>query len=171
MLRINYPQQALHLVVFLILQVPFLYKLVLFDAAFGFFYVGFILFLPYRLSRSLAMGVAFLAGLTVDIFSNTPGIHASATILIAFIKDFWFGIVIDRSDDDIQLSWNELGVWGSVKYLLPLIFLHHGIIFSIENGGFNSFGFLFMKVMYSAVYSFVIVFALSFLIAPKTRRI
>ncbi|WP_258100393.1 hypothetical protein [Marinoscillum pacificum] len=171
MLRINYPQQALNLLVFLILQIPFLYKLVLFDSAFGFFYVGFILFLPYGLSRSIGMTVAFFTGLTVDIFSNTPGIHASATILIAFIKDFWFDITIDHSDDDIQLSWNELGPWGSVKYLYPLIFVHHAIIFSIENGGFNSLGFLFVKVFYSACYSFLIVFALSFLIAPKTRRI
>lgn len=171
MLRINYPQQALNLLVFLILQIPFLYKLVLFDSAFGFFYVGFILFLPYGLSRSIGMAVAFFTGLTVDIFSNTPGIHASATILIAFIKDFWFDITIDHSDDDIQLSWNELGLWGSVKYLYPLIFVHHAIIFSIENGGFNSLGFLFVKVFYSACYSFLIVFALSFLIAPKTRRI
>lgn len=171
MLRINYPQQALHLVVFLILQIPFLYKLVLFDAAFGFFYVGFILFLPNGMNRSMAMTIAFITGLTVDVFSNTPGIHASASILIAFIKDFWFGITIDNSDDDIQLSWNELGVWGSVKYLFPLIFLHHMVIFSVENGGFSSFGFLLVKVLYSSLYSFLIVFALSFLIAPKTRRV
>ncbi len=171
MLRINYPQQALHLAVFLILQIPFLYKLVLFNSAFGFFYVGFILFLPYGLNRSLGMTVALGTGLVVDIFSNTPGIHASATIFIAFIKDFWFNLTIDNSDDEIQLSWNELGLLGSIKYLYPLIFMHHMIIFSIENGGFNSFGFLFTKVIYSATYSFLIIFALSFLIAPKTRRV
>lgn len=171
MVRINYSQQVLHLVIFLIIQIPFLYKLVLFDTAFGFFYVGFLLFLPYGISRSLTMGIAFLTGLTVDVFSNTPGIHASACILLAFLKDSWFQVSIDSSDDDIYLDFNELGVWGSVKYLLPLILVHHLVIFSVENGGFNSFGFLLTKILYSTAYSFLIVFALSFLIAPKARRV
>ncbi|MEQ9302681.1 MAG: hypothetical protein RJQ14_02095 [Marinoscillum sp.] len=171
MVRINYGQQILNLVIFVIIQIPFLYKLVLFDAAFGFFYVGFLLFLPYGMSRSLAMGIAFFTGLTVDVFSNTPGIHASACIIIAFLKDSWFQVSTGSSDDDIYLDWNELGVWGSVKYLLPLILIHHFVIFSIENGGFNSFGFLLTKITYSSAYSFLIVFALSFLIAPKARRI
>ncbi|REE01696.1 hypothetical protein [Marinoscillum furvescens] len=171
MVRINYVQQALHLVIFLLLQIPFLYKLILFDVAFGFFYIGFVLFLPYGLNRSLAMLIAFAGGLIVDVFSNTPGMHASASILVAFAKDSWFGLTVGSSDDDVYLDWNELGVWGSVKYLLPLIFVHHFIIFTVENGGFNSFGFLLAKISYSALYSFTIVFGLSFLMAPKVRRI
>lgn len=171
MIRINYLRQALHLIVFLMLQVPFLYKLVLFDRAFGFFYVGFVLLLPHGLNRSLTMVIAFFSGLIIDVFSNTPGIHASACVLIAFVKDSWFNIVMGTSDDDVYMDWNDLKIWGSVKFLLPLIFLHHLIIFTIENGGFNSFGFLFIKVLYSSIYSFAIVFGLTFLTAPKARRI
>lgn len=170
MIRINHLRQALYLLVFLIIQIPFLYKLVLFDRAFGFFYVGFVLFLPYRLNKNITMPIAFVAGLIIDMFSNTPGIHASACILIAYIKDFWFQLVIG-TDDDVDLSWNELRVWGSVKYLFPLIFIHHFMIFTIENGGLNAFGNLFGKIIYSSLYSFVIVFGLSFLMAPKARRI
>lgn len=171
MIRINLRQQVIHLFIFLIVQIPLLYKLILFDRAFGFFYVGFILFLPYGANRSTTMVVAFLAGLTIDAFSNTPGIHAAACILIAFVKDSWYNLAMGTSDDDVYLDWNELKIWGSLRYLLPLILLHHSIIFTIENGGFNSFGFLFGKVMYSALYSFIIVFGLSFLMAPKARRI
>lgn len=170
MVRVNYVRQAIHLFVFLILQIPFLYKLVLFDQAFGFFYVGFILFFPYGYNRSVSMGAAFLSGLIIDMFSNTPGIHASACVLIAFVKDGWFQLVIG-ADDDVDLSWNELKVWGSLKYLLPLIFLHHFLIFTIENGGFSAFGILFGKILYSSIYSFIIVFGLSFLMAPKARRL
>jgi len=171
MIRINYKQQILHLVVFLIIQIPLLYKLILFDRAFGFFYIGFILFLPYGTSRSLTMVIAFFSGLLIDVFSNTPGIHAAACILIAFLKDTWHDVIMGTSDDDdVSIDWNELKVVGSIGYLLPLIFIHHLIIFSIENGGFNSFGFLFSKVLYSSLYSFIIVFGLSFLMAPKARR-
>lgn len=171
MIRINYIQQALNLFVFLIIQILLLYKAILFDRAFGFFYIGFILFLPYGLYRSLAMIIAFFTGLTVDIFSNTPGIHASACVFIAFVKDFWYDVAVDSSDDDVFLNWNELKLWGSFTYMLPLIFIHHFMIFSLENGGFNSFGFLFSKILLSSLYSFTVIFALIFLMAPKARRI
>ena len=169
--RINYPQQLLHLVVFVFLQVLFLYKFILFDVAFGFFYVGFILFFPFGLSRSMTMSIAFLAGLIIDIFSNTPGIHTSACVLIAFIKDFWIDVSIRRSDEDIRVDWNELGLWGSVKYLLPLLLVHHIVIFTVENDGFSSFGLLSSKIFFSSIYSFVTILGLSILMAPKARRI
>jgi hypothetical protein len=171
MIRIDYKQQIYHLIVFVMAQIPLLYKLVIFDVAFGFFYVGFVLFLPFKMSRSFSMIIAFLVGLIIDIFSNTPGIHASACILIAFVKDFWHDVIKGESDDDIQLSFNELGFLGSIGYLIPLIFVHHAMIFIIENGGLSGFGLLFSKVIYSTLYSFVLVFGLSILLAPAKRNI
>ncbi len=169
--RINFGQQSIHLVVFVFIQVLFLYKLILFDVAFGFFYVGFILFLPFGLSRSLTMTIAFFAGLLMDVFSNTPGIHASACVLLAFAKDFWLSIVIRRADEDFKLDWNELGLFGSIRYLLPLILVHHAVIFTIENDGFNGIGMLLSKILSSSIYSSVIILGLSILMAPKVRKI
>jgi len=171
MIRIDYKQQVYYLIAFVIMQIPLLYKLVLFDVAFGFFYIGFILFLPYGMSRSLTMIIAFFTGLVIDVFSNTPGIHASACILIAFIKDFWHDVIKGESDDDVNVDWNELGLVGSFGYLLPLIFIHHSMIFTIENGGFNGFGLLVSKIIYSTLYSFVLVFGISFLMAPSKRNL
>ena len=170
MIRINYQQQILHFIVFLVLQIPFLYKMVLFDRAFGFFYVGFLLLLPFGLSRSLSMVIALVSGLVIDVFSNTPGIHASACILIVFIKDFWFRLTIEDSEDDVFLDWNELKIWGSIKYFLPLIFMHHFVIFTVENGGLSLFGLLFSKIIYSTAYTFILVVGMTFLMAPKARR-
>lgn len=171
MIRIDYKQQVYYLIAFVIMQIPLLYKLVLFDVAFGFFYVGFIMFLPYGMSRSLSMIIAFFTGLVIDVFSNTPGIHASACILIAFIKDFWHDVIKGESDDDVNVDWNELGFVGSFGYLLPLIFIHHSMIFTIENEGFNGFGLLVSKIIYSTLYSFVLVFGISFLMAPSKRNL
>jgi hypothetical protein len=170
MIRINYIRQATHLFAFLILQLPLLFKFILFDTAFGFFYVGFILFLPLRLSRSLAMVIAMITGLLVDIFSNTPGIHASACVFIALVRDYWYLLSIGDSEDDVNISWNHLNIWGSIKYLAPLIVVHHMIIFTVENSGLSGFIDLLGKVVFSALYTFVLVFTISLLISPKTRR-
>lgn len=170
MIRVNYIQQITNLVVFLLLQIPLLYKWVLFDKAFGFFYIGFVLFLPYGLNRATSMLIALASGLLIDVFSNTPGIHASACVFLAFTKDFWFRASMGVSDDDVYLDWHTLKIVGSLSYLLPLIILHHLIIFTIENGGFEFSGGLISKILYSSLYSFVIIFLIGFLTAPNKRR-
>lgn len=169
MIRINYSRQIINAIAFLVIQLPLLYNFILFDIAFGFFYVGFIFFLPLGLNRNISMIIALLSGLLVDVFSNTPGIHASACVFIALIKDYWYLATIGEYEDDINLSWNQLKIWGSIKFILPLIFAHHLIIFSIENGGFNSFFPLLSKIVFSSIYSLVIIFGISLIIAPRER--
>ncbi len=171
MIRVNYILQTVYFFVFLLIQIPLLYRLVFFETAFGFFYLGFILFLPYGLSRSLVMIFGLLSGLLIDVFSNTPGIHASACILIAFIKDYWFNIANEHSDEEVDLSINTLGLWGFLKYAYPLIFIHHCIIFIVENGGLSNFGILSGKIFYSSLLSFIIILTIGFLLSPKRQRI
>lgn len=168
--RIDVNQQIRNLIFFLVMQLPFLYKLVLFNTAFSFQYIGFVLLLPLGLSVGISMGIAFFAGLVIDIFSSTPGVHASACVLVAFVRVNWFRIMVDDDiDENLNVSWNNLNLWGAVKYLTPLICLHSIVVFLVENGGLYS-GF-FSKVFYSTLYTTVMVMAISFLIAPRTRRL
>lgn len=117
------------------------------------------------------MVIALASGLLIDVFSNTPGIHAAACVLIAFIKDNWFNIANEHSDDEVDLSLNAIGLWGFLKYAFPLIFIHHCIIFIIENGGLNNFWLLSGKVFYSSLLSFIIILTIGFLLSPRRRRI
>lgn len=171
MIRINHILQAKYLAAFLLMQIPLLYRLVFFDTAFGFFYVGYILLLPHGTNRSLMMIIGMLSGLIIDIFSSTPGIHAAACVLVTFIKDSWYNVANEHSEDDVDLSVNAVGMWGFTKYALPLIFIHHCIIFIVENGGLNNFWLLSGKVFYSTILSFIIILTIGFLLSPRKQRI
>ena len=169
MIRVNHQRQLIHLVVFVLLQIPLIHKFILFDVAFGFFYVGFVLFLPLQVNKSLAMIIGFFTGLLIDVFSSTPGIHAAACVLIAFVKDYWYAVAVGDSDEDVNISWNNLKGVGSVAFLLPLLFIHHSIIFIIENDGLGRFLHLFYKIGLSSIYSFIVIFFISLMLAPKER--
>jgi len=169
--RINFGRQSLHFIVFVLLQILLLYKFILFDVAFGFFYIGFILYLPFGINRSTSMAIAFAVGVIIDIFSSTPGIHTSACVLVAFIKDFWASTILRSADEDTRVNWNELQLWGSLKYLVPLVLIHHFMIFTIENDGFHTFFFLLKKILFSSLYTLFIVLCLSILMAPSKRQI
>jgi len=169
--RVNLREQILNLIALLLIQLPLLNRITLFDRAFGFFYVGFLLFLPNTLNRMYLLLVGFLTGLTVDIFSSTPGIHSFACVLIMYIRGKWLQVVYDDVDELTNINHVSLGNTTFTFYALPLIFLHHLTIFILENGGLHLFGLLVTKIFLSSIFSFIIIFILNYLIAPRARRI
>ncbi|MEM6829406.1 MAG: hypothetical protein AAGA66_17615 [Bacteroidota bacterium] len=169
--RVNLKEQVFNLVALLVIQIPLLYRITLFDSAFAFFYVGFLIFLPFSLTRTYLLLIGFLSGLTIDVFSNTPGIHAFACVLIMYVRNNWLQLVYDDVDELININHVSLGATTLTVFVFPIIFLHHLTIFSLENGGFHLFGLLITKVFLSTIFSFIVIFILNYLIAPKARRI
>ena len=171
MTRINIKEQILNLVLLLLIQLPLVHRITLFDKAFGFFYVGFLILLPRSLSRTYMMLTAFFAGLLVDAFSNTPGIHASASVFIVFVRNFWLSVIDDDAQEISNINTTTLKKTGFAFFIFPLVFVHHFLIFSIENQGLHLFGALMGRVFFSTMFSCVIIFIVNFIISPSRRRI
>ncbi|WP_420317146.1 Rod shape-determining protein MreD [Ekhidna sp.] len=171
MTRVNIKEQIVNLILLLLVQLPLVHRITLFNQAYSFFYVGFLLLLPRTLGRSYLMVIGFFSGLLVDAFTDTPGIHASASVFIMFIRSFWLNIINDDLDELTNLNIESLKKAGFVFYIFPLVFIHHFIIFFVENGGFHLFGMVIGKVFFSAIFSSVVIFAINFAITPKRRRI
>ena len=168
--RLNIKEQVLNLVFLLLLQLPLIHRITLFDVAFGFFYVGFLLLLPVGLSRSYLMLIGFISGLIVDVFTDTPGMHALSCVFILFIRNFWLSIINDDWIDLGNLNVVTLKKLGFIAYIFPLVFVHHLVLFSVENGGFHLFGMLMNKVFFSAIFSTMIIFAINFLMSANRRK-
>lgn len=168
--RVNIREQVFNFIALCLIQLPLLYRITILDRAFGFFYIGFLILLPFRVSRSYLLIAGFLVGLVVDIFSNTPGIHAGACVFIMYIRDLWLKIVIDDTEELTNINYISIKKTGFTLYAFPLVLIHHLIIFLVENGGLHLFGTLITKTILSALFSFTIIFVLNYLIVPKPRR-
>jgi len=164
-------RQIFYFIIYVLLQLPVLYRFVLFDAAFGFFYMGFILFLPRVQNRMTTLLLAFFSGLLVDIFSNTLGIHACACTLIAYLRLPWLIFTRGVDDDDAPISVFALGLAGLLLYVVPLIFLHHSVIFLVEHGSFSLFGTTLKRIFLSTAFTSTILVTTNYLLATKRRRI
>ena len=68
-----------------LLQVLILNSVHIAGYATPFLYIYFILKFSSGTSRNELMLWAFFFGLTIDIFSDTPGMNAAATVLLAFV--------------------------------------------------------------------------------------
>ncbi|MDH5608733.1 MAG: hypothetical protein OEY56_04585 [Cyclobacteriaceae bacterium] len=170
MSRINYRIIIGYFLVFVLAQLPLLYKYVLFESVIGFFYIGFLLFLPFGLRPFLKLSIGFFIGLLIDMFTNTPGMHAAASTLLMFVRDFWLVTSTGEPDDSSEISVYTLGLKGLVAYVLPLVFIHHLVLFSIEHGSMHAFFPIIGESILSAFFTFFTLVVVNFLMASKPRR-
>lgn len=130
-----------------------------------FIYVFFILMLPLSIPTSALLLLGFGSGLVVDIFSNTGGMHAFATTLIAFIRPFWIKTTIPRTAyDELQnISFREIEFGQFVTYASALVFVHHLALYSIESLDLSDMLMILLKSILGALLTSLLVIALRYL--------
>jgi hypothetical protein len=121
-------------VLYLALQILIARNLVLFDYAFCFVYIACILLLPTEISLTWTLLIAFATGVIVDIFYNTLGMHAAATVLMAYCRPLVVQSQIDvpGMESRLEFSLQGLGVATFFRYVLILALIHHSALFFIE---------------------------------------
>ena len=82
---ITYIQRFGWFVGLVLLQVLILNNIHIAGIATPFLYICFILKFPSGISRNELMLWGFCFGLMIDLFSDTPGMNAASTVLLAFL--------------------------------------------------------------------------------------
>ena len=156
---------------FLIFQVMLFKKLVLFNTAFCFIYIGFILLLPIESNPLVIMMAGFALGLLVDMFYDHQGMHAAATVAIAFLRNHWLGVITPQSGYDVGTTptIGSNGLLWFLSYSLPLLVLHHLILFFIEAGGFGLTGLTFAKSFASVMFTLSALLLHQYFFFQRTR--
>ena len=157
--------------VYLILQVVLLKNLVLFNTSFCFLYVAFILLLPVEMSNLRLMLIAFLLGISVDIFYNSLGLHTMALVLLAYLRNYWLATITPQGGYDIgtppTLAAN--GLQWFLVYTLPLVFVHHLVLFFVEASGFTLFWYTMLKAISSLLFTMAAMLLLQYLSLDRRR--
>ena len=132
-------------------------------------YVLFILMLPFETPRWLLLILSFLLGFTIDVFSNTWGMHAAACVFTGFIRPYLLKLVSPREgyDNAARPIIRDFGIEWVVKYSLILIFIHHFVLFYIEVFRFSLFFHTFIRVVLSTLFTFSLVIISHFLIYKR----
>jgi len=128
-------------------------------------YVLFILMLPFEIAGFWLLTMAFMMGLTVDFFMHTPGMHAAASVVLAFLRPGVIRLVGKK--DDLE-PWQypnirDSGTLWFLTYTVILVFLHHLFIFYLEVFRFSEFLQTFLKVLINTVLTSLIIMLIQFL--------
>ncbi|NOR87820.1 MAG: rod shape-determining protein MreD [Bacteroidales bacterium] len=122
-----------------------------------YFYLLFILLLPIKTPAWLSLISAFALGYTIDIFSQSPGLHASASVFIAFIRPYVIRSVKSSGEinQDLEPSLSNMGFRWFISYALLLILFHHFFYFFLEVFRFSNFLDTFYRVIISSFTTFI----------------
>src|SRR5690606_33335431 len=82
------------------LQVVIMKHVVLFHTAFCFIYVAYLLLLPVEVNPLVLMGLGFTLGFTIDIFYDSLGMHAMASVLIMYLRNYWLKLITPQGGYD-----------------------------------------------------------------------
>ena len=98
-------------------------------------YIFFILLLPFETPKAILLLLAFLLGFTIDIFSNTYGLHAAASVFMAFWRPSILKSISARQEYEpgMRPVLSDQGFMWVFFYSLILISIHHCFLFFFEN--------------------------------------
>lgn len=147
-----------------LLQVLMLNNICLFGLATPFVYVYFLLTLDRDIDHSVLMLIAFSLGLVIDIFCNTPGVNAGASVLVAFMRPSLLRMFSPRDEyENFEPGIYTLGIGGFVRYAVVAVLLHHTALFLLESFSFINFGYLLLRILCSTLLTMMFVMAIEFI--------
>lgn len=122
--------------------------------------VLFIISLPFNTPKWMLLISAFLLGIIVDLFMNTPGILAFTSVLVAYLRPSILILLQPREGYFIGSSpqVSDLGWTWFLQFSIVLTFIFHLIYFIIL--GFSQDHFLLMlwKSIISTFFSLLVIF-------------
>jgi hypothetical protein len=155
---------VLTFVIYLILQIVVIRNFVFFDVAFCFVYIACILLLPDEIDPIWVILISFLIGLLVDIFYNTAGIHASASVLIGYLRGYIIKFLFPTRgvENEVVITLKDMGAERFVRYVAVLTLIHHSMLFFVEAGGFQFFLITILKIICSVVFTTFMIIILQY---------
>lgn len=132
-------------------------------------YILFILLYPTKNNRMSFILLSFLLGLTIDLFSDSGGIHAAACVTIAYLRPlvlkFSFGTVYEYQ----TIKFDTVDFAPKLLYITILTFIHHFILFSLEIFNISKIILLLQKTLFSSIFTIILSVLVTIIFSKKTK--
>ena len=136
-------------------------------------YFIFILWMPFGTSRLSITLLGFIIGFILDLFSSTPGLHAAACGLMAYVRPSILNLLLAQEASEEVKKEPSIGTmgWGPyLFYVFVLTFIHHFYLVLLEWLQFGSFGYFLGKVIITSIMSVVLIFLVELLMNRRKLK-
>ena len=132
-------------------------------------YPLFILLLPLRTPRSVTLLTAFVLGLLVDWWYESPGMHAGALVFTAYLRAIVLRILTPREGYSVKAhpTKSSLGAAWFLRYAAILLALHLFFYYSLEAFTFVYFKTIIFKLIFSWAASMLVLLISVYVFNPE----
>lgn len=132
-------------------------------------YILFIIIFSFTGNKSLLIFLSFLLGLSIDFFEDSGGIHAAASVFIAFIRP-----VILKYSFGISYEYNTIKISNTdfikqLIYVSSMVLFHHIILFSLEIFNVDHVILFIKSTLFSSIFSIIIILSAITIFSKKTK--
>ncbi|MGV6830711.1 MAG: rod shape-determining protein MreD [bacterium] len=149
-------EQTTRFIVLVLLQVLILNNINFLGDINPYVYVLFIALFPVINNRMTFIFLSFLIGLCIDIFSDTGGVHAAASVFVGYARPlflkFAFGMTYEHQT--IRISQSDVG--QRLIYFTLIILVHHVILFSLEIFNLSMIPSILKLTLFSGIFTILL---------------
>ncbi len=149
------PRNIFRFIVLILVQILIFNNIELGGYLNPYIYVLFIILLPFETPNWMLLVSGFALGLTMDIFSETLGMHTSASVLAAYVRPMALSMFAPR-DGYESGSFPRVHYYGFVwflQYSLVLVFAHHMLLFLTEMFRAQDIMHILARIILSSIFS------------------
>lgn len=165
----NFLINIFRFIILVTLQVLVFNKINFFGYLDPFPYVLFVLLYPVNSNKNLLLLSSFLTGLTLDMFGDTGGIHATACLILAYIRPTIFKFSFGLSYEYQTIKISEKISSERIIFIILAVFIHHFIIYFLELLRFGLFLDIFLRTLFNTIFTTFICILTIYLIKPNKR--
>lgn len=158
---------SIRFIVLILIQVLLLNNINFMGYINPYLYVIFILIYPLDGNKSLLILLSFLLGLSIDLFGDSGGVHAAASVFIAYIRPvllkFSFGVSYEYN----MVKIGKAPLMERMTYITFMVVLHHLVLFSLEIFSLSHILLLLKSTLFSSIFSVVLIFCTLLLFSRK----
>ncbi|HNY14563.1 MAG TPA: rod shape-determining protein MreD, partial [Bacteroidales bacterium] len=113
----------------------------------------------------LLLILSFFTGLTMDLFSGTPGMHTSATVMAGFIRPYTLRIISPRDgyEPGTDPSMMVYGLKWFLIYSSLIVIVHHLTLFYLEVFRLTDFFSTLLRVILSSLFTVAFIILLEYI--------
>jgi len=130
-------------------------------------YLLFILVYPTSNNRLSFLFSSFLLGLMIDVFLDSGGTHAAASVLVAYTRPLFLKFSFGAAYEYQAIKFSNTDFTQCVVYFLSLIAIHHFILFVLVVFNQNEILLILKQTFYSSIFTLLLCLLLNSLFSKK----
>ncbi len=168
-MKLSYLYEIVRFVLLILLQVLLLNRISLFGLATPVLYGYFLLKLPMGRNPFFVIISAFLMGLMIDIFLNTPGMNAAAITIVAALRKPVMDLFFEKEEYDEFIPGIYTATGPFVRFTIFMVLLHLTLLFFIESFTLFNLTSTLLRIITSSVITILLIVTLDSLFYKRKQ--